>query len=314
MTKQPMLFAGSSNVELAKRVCSELEVDLGHMHLGNFPDGETQVQILEDVRGRDVFVLQSIAKQPNHYLFELLIIIDALKRSSPKSITAIIPYLGYCRQDRKNKPGVPITAKLIANILTTAGITNLITFDLHADQVEGFFETTVDHLHCDKLLSNTAQSLVGENSVVVAPDIGSVKIAENMANLLDTSIVVIKKDRLDSFNVDMTLIGEVTDMDVIITDDLCSTAGTLVAAANLCKEKGARRIIAAVTHGLFVNDALNMIESSAIEHLIITDTIEQEGVLPSSITIVSVEEMIAKTMRVICHQDEPLKGVFLKTY
>lgn len=300
MKKQPFLFAGSSHLKLARDVCKELKINLGRMDLNQFPDGETNVQVLENVRGCDVFILQSIVGEPNHYLFELLIIIDALKRSSAKSITAIVPYLGYCRQDRKNKPGVPITAKLVANVLATAGITNLITFDLHADQVEGFFETTVDHLHCQKLLSDVAKNLIGEECTVVAPDIGSIKIAESMTKLLDTELAVIKKERFNSFEVSMTLIGDVNNKNVLITDDLCSTAGTLVAAANLCRQQGAKKIIAAVTHGLFVGDAIKKIETSPLEHLLITDTIEPRGFFSNSIKSVSVAPMIAKAIKNIC--------------
>lgn len=299
MKKKPILFAGSSNLKLAQDVCQELKIKLGRMDLNQFPDGETNVQVLENVRGRDVFILQSIVGEPNHYLFELLIIIDAIKRSSAKSITAVIPYLGYCRQDRKNKPGVPITAKLVANVLATAGITNLITFDLHADQVEGFFETNVDHLHCQNLLCDIAKNLIGEKCVVVAPDIGSIKIAESMAKLLDTELAVIKKERLNSFEVSMTLIGNVSNKNVLITDDLCSTAGTLVAAANLCREQKAKKIIAAVTHGLFVGDAIKKIEASPLECLLVTDTIQPQS-LSTFIKTVSVAPMIAEAISAIC--------------
>ncbi len=297
MNKSLKLFAGSSHLKLAQEVCGELKIDLGRLHLDRFPDGETSVQVLENVRGCDVFILQSIAGEPNHYLFELLIIIDALKRSSVRSVTAIIPYLGYCRQDRKNKPGVPITAKLVANVLATAGITNLITFDLHADQAEGFFEISVDHLHCQKLLCDFARELIGERCAVVAPDIGSIKIAEHMARILNTGLAVIKKERLNSFDVSMSLIGDVRDRNVLIPDDLCSTAGTLVSAANLCQELGAKKIVAAVTHGLFVGDAIERIELSAIDHLITTDTIDVRRGVPASIKRVSVAVLIAEAMK-----------------
>lgn len=299
MKKKPILFAGSSNLKLAQDVCHELKIKLGRMDLNQFPDGETNVQVLENVRGRDVFILQSIVGEPNHYLFELLIIIDAIKRSSAKSITAVIPYLGYCRQDRKNKPGVPITAKLVANVLATAGITNLITFDLHADQVEGFFETNVDHLHCQKLLSDIAKKLIGKSCMVVAPDIGSIKIAESMAKLLDTKLAVIKKERLNPFEVSMTLIGTVNNRNVLIVDDLCSTAGTLVEAANLCRQQGAKKIIAAVTHGLFVGDAIKKIEASTLECLLITDTIQLQSV-SKLIKTVSIAPMVAEAISAIC--------------
>ncbi|BAE81205.1 ribose-phosphate pyrophosphokinase [Chlamydia felis Fe/C-56] len=296
MNKQPILLSGSSNVILAQNVCSELKIKLGHMELNQFPDGETHVKVLEDVRGRDVFILQSIVGQPNHYLFELLIIADAVKRSSAKSITAIIPYLGYCRQDRRNKTGVPITAKLVANVLTTAGITNLITFDLHADQIEGFYETHVDHLHCQQLFIDTIKSYISQDCLVVAPDIGSIKIAERTARMLDTALAVIKKERLNSFEVRMKLIGDVQDKNVVIIDDLCSTANTLVEAANLCKQKGAKKIIATVTHGLFVGDAIQKIEASALESLFVTDTIHLQSV-SKCIKTLSTAPMIASAIR-----------------
>lgn len=297
MNTQPILFTGSSHLKLGQDICRELNINPGKMHLSQFPDGETQVQILEDVQGRDVFVLQSIAIQPNHYLVELLIIIDALKRSSAKTITAIIPYLGYCRQDRKNNPGVPITAKLVANILATAGIANLITCDLHADQVEGFFEINVNHLHCQQLLYEACIHRGEKNYVVVAPDIGGVKRAERMAELLNTELVVIKKERLNAFEVNMTLIGRVSNKNVLIIDDQCSTAGTLVAAANLCKQEGANDIIGALPHALFVNGAINKIESSALNTLFITDTIESRHPLPTFIKSVSVASLLAEAIK-----------------
>lgn len=291
----PLFFAGSSHRELAQEICAELRIPLGAISLGSFPDGEISVEILEDVRGRDVFILQSLAADPNRYLMELLIIIDALRRSSAKSITAIVPYLSYCRQDRRNKPGVPITAKLVANLLSSAGTSHLMTFDLHSDQVEGFFEIPVTHLHCQELLSSHVKNLLGENLIVVAPDIGSIKIAEAMAKLLKVDMAVIKKERLNSVDVEMTLIGDVTNKNVLISDDLCSTAGTLVAAAKLCQKRGAQKISGAITHGLFVKDAIAKIESSALLSLLITNTIPFST--STKITQISVAKIIAKAIR-----------------
>lgn len=293
MNRQPMLFSGSSHLNLSKDICKRLNIEIGKMRLSQFPDGETDVQILEEVRGRDVYVLQSMARQPGHYLFELLIIIDALKRSSARRITAVIPYLGYCRQDRKSKPGTPITAKLVANVLTTAGIHHLITCNLHAEQVEGFFEIPVDHLQCQKILSEAAKNLIDKDCIVVAPDIGSSKIAETMAKCLGTELVIVKKERLNAFEVSPILIGSVRNKNVIITDDLCSTGGTLVATANLCREQGAKKIIGAVPHGLFAGEAIERIKASALEVLIITDTIESEILLPSFIQTTSVASLVA---------------------
>ncbi len=299
MTKYPLLFAGSSHPELANEISVELGISLGRRDLSQFPDGELSVEIQEDVRGKDVFVLQSIAADPNRYLMELLIMIDALKRASAKSIVAIIPYFGYCRQDRKNKSGVAIAAKLVANLLVTAGATHLITCDLHADQIEGFFEIPVDHLHCQKLLCETAKKLIGENCSVVAPDIGSVKIAEAMAKLLNVDLVVVNKQRLNSFDVKATLIGDVANKNVLIADDLCSTGGTLVAAANLCREAGAKKIIAAVTHGLFVGNAMKKIESSTLESLFVTNSTPFLGQFSKAAKIdtLSIAPMIAEAIK-----------------
>lgn len=296
MSNSFLLFSGSSNRNLAQAVASELKCELGRMHLGQFPDGETEVQILEDVRSKDVFILQTIGIDPNRLLCELLIIIDALKRAFAKSITAVIPYLGYCRQDRKNKEGVPITAKLVANLLHCAGINRVITLDLHADQVEGFFEIPVIHLHCQLLLADAVNHLFDSPRIVVAPDIGSIKLAESMAKFLGTGLAIVKKERLGPFDVNMTLIGDVNDQNVLIVDDMCTTAGTIVASARLCQSLGAKKIIAAVTHGLFVGDAAVKIDASPIDHFFVTDTLASTAQLPKAIATVSVAPMIAETI------------------
>lgn len=296
MNRKLKLFGGSSHQTLTDKVCKALNIARGKIDLTQFPDGEIHVQILEDVRGCDVFIVQSIVNQPNHYLMELLIIIDALKRASAKSITAVIPYFGYCRQDRRNVPGVPITAKLVANLLTCAGIDQLITCDLHADQMEGFFEIPVQHLHADKILCDAARPLIEKECILVAPDIGSVKIAERMAKIMQAPLAVIKKERKNSHDVSMTLIGIVKGKSVLIVDDLCSTAGTLAAAANLCKKEGAIKVIGAVTHGLFVEDAIDKIERSILERLIVTDTIPQ-GFASTQIDEISIAPLIAHCIK-----------------
>ncbi|MDP1880724.1 MAG: ribose-phosphate pyrophosphokinase [Parachlamydiaceae bacterium] len=293
MTPKPLFFAGNSNRDLSEKVCQLLQIQTGKVNLGQFPDGEINIQILEDVKGKDIYVLQSIAQDPNYFLMELLLIIDALKREGARSITTIIPYLGYSRQDRKNVTGVPIAAKLVANMLSVAGINRLVTFDLHSDQLEGFFEIPVDHLHCQSLISQHALEFLGNECIVVAPDVGSIKIAENMAKYLSTELVVIKKERMNSFEVHSSLIGEVKGKNVLIIDDLCSTGGTIIAAAKLCREKGAKKIIGAVTHGLFVNDALDKIQASELEVLLVTDTICQEqSILNSKIRVISVAPLL----------------------
>lgn len=295
----PLLFCGTSNQALGEEIAKELGVSLGRLTLSLFPDGENSVEILEDVRGRDVFVLQSIALNPDFYLMELLIMIDALKRASAKSIIAIIPYYGYCRQDRKDKIGVPITAKLVANLLTVAGATRVITLDLHAGQLEGFFEIPVDHLRCHPLLIASAKKLIGNHCIVVAPDVGSTKVAEKAAILIDAGLAVIEKQRLSPTEVKMNLIGSVEGKDVLIADDMCSTGSTLVAAAELCRRHGAKKIIGAITHAICSDDAINKIENSKLDALFMTNSVSSSDRFTHSkkIIIVSAASLIAETMK-----------------
>ena len=299
----PLLFCGSSHEALAKEVAIELNIPLGKMSLSQFPDGETAVEIQEDVRGRDVFILQSTAINPSFYLLELLIIIDALKRSSAQNIVAIIPYFGYCRQDRKDKPGVPITAKLVANMLMAAGITRLITFDLHAGQLEGFFEIPVDHFHCQQLLAETTKTLISTDCIIVAPDIGSIKVAEKMAKLMNTDFVIIEKQRLSAVEVKMNLIGTLRSKHVLIIDDMCSTASTLIAAAKLCQQHGAEKVVAAVTHGICTGEAVKKIEESSLAALLITNTVPSfdRFSLSSKIITLSIAPLIAKGIKDLLH-------------
>ena len=290
-----MFFSGSSHLSLSSEVCAKLKIPLGKIHIKTFPDGEIFVRILEDVQGKDVFVLQSLGIHPNRYLIELLITIDALKRAAARKITAIIPYFSYARQDRRAQMGDPITAKLIANLLASSGCTHLITCDLHAGQIEGFFEIPIIHLRCLDVLAEQIRKKKIKNGIVVAPDIGSMRIAEMLAKKLHLDLAVVKKDRLDPFQVQTTLLEDVSGKNAIIVDDLCSTAGTLVSAAKLCKEMGALKIHAAITHGVFASDAIQKINSSPIDSLLITNTIEQTGHKKSpKIQQVSIAKMIAE--------------------
>lgn len=297
MKSQPLLFAGSSHKELAQEISTISGLSLGGLLLGSFPDGEISVEIQEDVRGREVFVLQSIAIDPNRYLIELLLIIDALKRGRAASIVPIIPYFGYCRQDRKTRPGAPIAAKVVANLLAMEGIVSLITCDLHADQVEGFFEIPVEHLHCQKLLCDAAKDFFDAACCVVAPDIGGIKRAEIAAKHLDVDLAIMNKQRLSSFEVSVNLIGDVADKNVLIFDDMCSTGGTIVAAAHLLRKSGARKIAAAVSHALFVGDAMKRLEEAPLEAFFITNTIPCTVTSSSiAIKISSIAPMIAEAI------------------
>lgn len=297
-----MLFAGSSHPSLAKKLASKAKIPLGKVQLDQFPDGEFLVDIEEDVQGKEIFVFQSLAHRPHDYLMELLIMVDALKRASAKKITAIVPYLSYCRQDRKTAPGSPISAKLVANFFVTAGVDHLIVIDIHSEQVEGFFDIPVEPLHCQEMLSEAAKQYLSRDCIVVAPDVGGIKMAERVARYLGIKFVLMKKERSNAYDVKVALVGEVKGKDVFIIDDMCSTAGTLVAAASLCRSSGAKKIIAAVTHGLFTKEALKKIEESPIERLFITDTVSQKSFLPSKVEVLSVIPLLSCSIN--CSESE----------
>lgn len=301
-----LLISGSSHPVLAKEIADCLNIPLGKIELSQFPDKEISVQILESVRGRDVFVIQSIAIEPNIYLMELLIILDALKRASAQTITAVLPYFGYGRQDRKDKPRMPITAKLVADLLVSAGATHILTMDLHAGQIQGFFNIPVDLLHGMIPLSEAIKELGCDNLIVVAPDVGSVKLARSYARLLGTGFAIIDKQRLSASEIGIeTVIGDVKGKDVLLADDMCSTAGTLVSAAKACREKGALRIFAVVTHGLLVGDAIKRIEESPIEALLISNTIPYSERLAGTTKVktVSVGSLFAHAIRCLVTQE-----------
>lgn len=290
-----MLFAGTSHQELAQQIAGCLGVQLGKVLIDTFPDGEIGVQILESVRGKDVFVLQSVARHPNFYLMELLILVDALKRASVRSIVAVIPYFGYARQDRRGKGREPITAKLVANLLEKAGVTRVLTMDLHAEQLQGFFDIPVDNLYARPLLVEAVGQLGLNHPVVVAPDLGSIKLARSFAISLKVDLAIVDKRRVNAKQVEMNaLIGEVKDRDVLLIDDMCSTGGTLKTAAWVCRNAGAKRICAAVTHCLLVGLAF---EESLIEMMLVSNTIPlPESINRNRLQVVSVASLFGKAI------------------
>lgn len=301
-----LLYAGSSHPELAKEIALSMGTKVMPLELRQFPDGEISLRIPDSVRGQEVFVIQTIALDPNNYLMELLIIIDALKRASARSIIPVIPYFGYCRQDRKDEPREPITAKLVANILTAAGASHVLTMDLHAGQLEGFFDIPVDNIHAMPLLAQAFKEFGSKNVIVVAPDIGSVKQARSYANFLGTDMAIVDKRRLSSSEVEATtVIGDVEGKDILLADDMCSTAGTLVSAAKACRGKGANRIFAVVTHGIFVGESVIRIEQSPIEALLTSNTIPTTERLSGSTKIrtISVAGLLGHAIRCITSQE-----------
>lgn len=299
MEPTPLLFSGTSHPVLAKEIATLSGISLGKIDCHLFPDGELFVEILEPVSGKHVYVLQSLAFNPNVYLMELLLIIDALKRAGAASITAIVPYYAYARQDRIDQPGVAITAKLVADLLTSAGIDRLMTMDLHSEQIEGFFNMPVENLLSRDLLIPycTTLSLNLADCVVVAPDKGGIKIASAYAKQLGVPMAMIDKVRIDSFHVETDLfVGKVEGRTVLLPDDMCSTGGTLVSAAKACVKFDAKRIIALIGHGLFIGKALEKIQNSPIEMVITTNSvpIEETTRAHPKVKILSIAQLFAK--------------------
>lgn len=301
-----LLFSGTSNPELAQQIASFLGISLSELLLERFPDGEISLRLKDSVRGKHAFVVQSLALDTNNYLMELLIIMDALKRASAKEVIPVISYYGYCRQDRKDKPREPITAKLVANMLVSAGATHVLTMDLHAGQLEGFFDIPVDHIHALPIIAKMVKESIKDNLVVVAPDVGSVKLAHKYASALNADFAIVDKHRLSSREVEaVSLIGDVKGKNVLLADDMCSTGSTLVSAAKACQEKGAKRILACVTHGIFIEDAVELIESSPIEALWMSNTIPYTDRLAkaSKIKILPVGDLFGQAIRCITSQE-----------
>jgi ribose-phosphate pyrophosphokinase len=308
-----LFFSGTSNQVLAQEIAAELGISLGKIAIERFPDGETSVQIVECVRGRDVFVLQSIALDPNNQLMELLIIVDALKRAAARSIVAVIPYYGYCRQDRRDSSRVPITAKLVADLLQTAGVSQVIAMDLHAQQIEGFFNIPVENLYGRDVLVDALQEIKSDNLIVVTPDFGSIKLARAYAHRLGVNFAIVEKRRKTSNEVEaVTVIGDVKGKDILLADDMCSTASTLLSAAKACQGKGACRVFAAVTHGLFTEGALEAIEKSPIEKLFVSNTILQKNTVQSTkIVCVSVAKVFSHSILCILSK-KSISSLFIK--
>src|SRR6187549_1220694 len=266
------VFSGSANRELAQRICDCIGTTLGKATISSFPDGETYVRFEENIRGRDVFIIQPTSPPTNQHLMELLIMVDAARRASADRITAVIPFFGYARQDRKDQPRVPITAKLVANLLNAAGVSRVLTMDLHAQQVQGFFDIPVDHLYSMPVLLKYLRTRLTRKTVVVSPDVGGLKMASAYSQALGANLAIVAKQRKSATETKaLYVIGDVENSDVLLVDDLTETAGTLVSAATILKERGANRIFAAVSHAVLVDLAIPRLQNSQIEELITTN-------------------------------------------
>jgi ribose-phosphate pyrophosphokinase len=302
------IFSGRSNPALARAIAEQLGTVLGTVNIKNFSDGEIYVKYQESIRGKDVFIVQS-TPPPSENILELLMLIDAAKRASVYRVTAVIPYFGYARQDRKDQPRVSIAAKLMANILTEAGADRVLTMDLHAPQIQGFFDIPLDHLYASRLLVDHFLQQPEEDLVVVAPDVGSLKMARSYAKRLNCGLAFVDKRRPRQNETEvMNIIGEIKDKNILMVDDMIDTAGTLTNGAVALKEQGARKIIAACTHPILSGPAYQRIEDSPIDAVIVTDTVPLQR--PSDkIKVLSVATLFAESIRRI-HTDDTISSLF----
>jgi ribose-phosphate pyrophosphokinase len=302
-----MVFTGNANPKLAEDVVRHLHINLGRANVGRFSDGEVQVEILENVRGKDVFVLQSTCAPTNDNLMEVLVIVDALKRASAGRITAAIPYLGYARQDRRPRSArVPITAKVVANMLTSVGVDRVLTMDLHSDQIQGFFDIPVDNVYATPILLADLWKHEYRNMIVVSPDVGGVVRARAVAKRLDSDLAIIDKRRpRPNVSTVMNIIGEVEGRTCVIMDDLVDTANTLCEAAGALKDNGAERVVAYCTHPVLSGRAVERVDASHLDQLVVTDTIplRDDARRSKRIRCVSAAELIAETMLRISNED-----------
>jgi ribose-phosphate pyrophosphokinase len=304
------IFSGTSNQPLAESICGYIGIPLGQSTIKAFPDGETFVKIEENVRGEDVFLIQSTSPPTNHHLMEMFIMIDALRRASAARITAVMPFYGYARQDRKDQPRVPITAKLIANLLVAAGANRVLTMDLHAQQIQGFFDIPVDHLYAAPVVYDYLKQKKLNELVVVSPDIGGLKMAYAYSQVLGVNLAIVAKRRKSPTEVEsMALIGEVRDKDVLLVDDLTETAGTLTQAAALLKQNGARRILACVSHAVLNEVGVERLRKSAIDELVTTDTVLRPAISGVKITTLSVAGLLGEAIKRI-HSNSSVTSLF----
>jgi len=312
MDKELKLFSGNANPALAREICGHLGISLGEATVSSFSDGEIRVRIEENVRGADVFVAQSCCTPVNTSIIELLIMIDALKRSSAYRITAVIPYFGYARQDRKEQPRVPISAKLMADLITTAGADRVLTMDLHAGQIQGFFNIPVDHLYATPVLLDYINKRGAADLVVVSPDAGGVERARAFAKRLQAQLAIIDKRREGPNNTQvMNIIGDVDGRNVLLLDDMIDTAGTIVQGAQACAEKGARMVWAGCTHAVLSGPALERLQESCLTEVVVTNTIPLNGKEQRcpKLRVLSVAALLGEAITRI-HSEESVSSLF----
>lgn len=310
--KEMVVFSGTSNPDLASKIAQYLKLSLGELEISRFSEGEIFVRIKQDIRGRDVFLVQSTCPPSNENMMELLIIMDAIRRASPARLNVVIPYFGYARQDRKDQPRVPITAKLVANLITAAGADRVLTMDLHADQIQGFFDIPLDHLFSAPVFIRYLTNLKLKNLVIVTPDVGGIKRARAFATRLGADLAIVDKRRVNALNAEVLhLIGDVKGKTAIIVDDMIATAGSLLEAAKIVQDNGASEIYATAAHGVFSGPAIERIHKANLKELLVTDSIplgdkKQDG----KIKVLTVAELLGEAIRRI-HENESVSSLFL---
>jgi ribose-phosphate pyrophosphokinase len=307
------IFTGNANRPLAEEICNSLKLQLGHSSVSRFSDGEVYFQILENVRGKDVFVIQPTCSPVDTTLVELLLMIDAFKRASARRITAVLPYFGYARQDRKDKPRVPISAKLVADVLSTAGASRALTMDLHVPQIQGFFDIPVDHLFAAPVMIDHFQRLSLSELTVVSPDAGGTERARAYAKKLNANLAIIDKRREEANVAEVVnIVGEVRGRNALIVDDIIDTAGTLVKSAEAIMKKGAQNVYACCTHPVLSGSSVQRINESCLEQVVVTNSIplSSEGARSKKIQVLSVAELLGKAVKSI-HEETSVSSLFI---
>lgn len=304
------IFSGTSNEPLAQKICDFIGIPLGNCTVEAFPDGETFVKINENVRGEDIFIVQSTCPPTNHHLMELFIMMDAFRRASASRITTVLPFYGYARQDRKDQPRVPITAKLVANLLVASGATRVLTLDLHAQQIQGFFDIPVDHLYASPVTFEYLKKKNIPDLVVVSPDVGGLKMANAYANMLGADLAIVAKRRKSATEVEAdAIIGEIEGKNALIVDDLTETAGTVCQAASILKDGGAKQIHACISHALLNDLGIERLKKSCIDELITTDTVPRPVIDGVEITTLSVAGLLGEAIKRI-HNNSSVNSLF----
>ncbi|HUS34581.1 MAG TPA: ribose-phosphate pyrophosphokinase [Verrucomicrobiae bacterium] len=304
------LFCGTSNPPLAQSIAKSIGVELGQCTVSAFPDGETFVKIEENVRGEDVYIIQSTSPPTNHHLMEMFIMMDALRRASASRITAVLPFYGYARQDRKDQPRVPITAKLVANLIVAAGANRVLTMDLHAQQIQGFFDIPVDHLYAAPVMYEYLRSKKLKDLVVVSPDVGGLKMAHAYSQVLDAGLAIVAKRRKSATEVEsMDVIGDIEGKTVLMVDDLTETAGTLTAAATLLQSRNAKSVMACVSHAILNDLGIERLRKSKIDEVITTDTVLRPAIDGVNITTLSVAGLLGEAIKRI-HSNSSVTSLF----